>query len=237
MKRLKADWFSDGLLDFEYKRYILLSYFKEVKSSFNRVELYPFLADLVFHYNNILEFKKNKTLLSDKFPGRIKEVDFQRLQLLYEKLVEDDEAMQEVEEILEYALPLFKTSLEEGKEIYEFVEKQCELSPVGLMPLYADEGYFFLEQPERTKAAVYKYQITVFHNATENLRGIHTSYVKSFSRGIGETYENLKLKLSRSMRELPNPAVFLINTKLKFPRESTLIPVIKRLLVRYISTT
>lgn len=237
MKKLKADWFTDGLLDFEYKKYTLLSYFKEVKSSFNRVELYPFLADLVFHYNNILDFKKHKTLMSDKFPGRLRKVDFEKLQLLYEKLIEDDEVMKEVEEILEYAIPLFKHSLEEGKEIYEFVEQNCELSPVGLMPLYADEGYFFLEQPERASASVYKYQITVFQNATENLRGINTSYIDSFSRGLGETYEGLKLKLSKSLKELPNPAVFLINTKMRFPRESTLIPVVKRLLVRYVSTT
>jgi len=237
MQRLKADWFVDGLLDFEYKKYTLLSYLKEVNTSFNKVELYPFLADLVFHYNNILEFKKSKKFLSEKFPVRLKEVDLKKLELFYARLVEDDVALREVEDILEYAVPLFKRNLEEGKEIYEFVEENCELSPIGLMPLYADEGYFFLEQTERSQASVYRYQITVFENATENLRGIHTSFIQSFSRGVGDTYENLKMKLISTINELPNPAVFLVNTKMRFPTEPTLLPIVKRLLVRYVSTT
>ncbi|MTI20488.1 hypothetical protein E1176_05585 [Fulvivirga sp. RKSG066] len=237
MTRLEANWLTDGLIDFEYKKYLLLSYFKEVKGSFNKLKLYPFLADLVFHYNNILDFKKNKTLMQDKFPGRLKEVDLKKLELIYEQLIKDDQIMNEIEEIIEYALPLFKENLNEGKEIYEFVEKNCEVTTVGLMPLYADEGYFFIEQNRRSQAYIYRYQMTVFENATENMRGIHTEYISAFSRGLGETYESKKLKLSKSQPDLPNPAVFLINTKLRFPKKSTLLPVVKRLLVRYISMT
>jgi len=236
MKRLEANWFTDGLIDFEYKKYTLLSYFKEVKSSFNKLELYPFLADLVFHYNNIIEFKKNKSIFQDKFPERLKDADFKKLELMYQKLIDDDDIMKEIEDIIEYAIPIFKNNLEEGKEIYEFVEQNCQLSTVGLMPLYANEGYFFIEQPQRTEGSVYRYQITMFENSTETLRGINTRFIKTFSRGLGETYENMKLSLLRTLQDLPNPAVFLINTKLRFPRESTLLPVVKRLLVKHIST-
>lgn len=235
MKRLDANWFADGLIDFEHKKYHLLAYLKEVRNSFNKLKLYPFLADLVFHYNNMLDFKRNKELLQEKFPGRLKEIDLQRIKLMYEKMMEDDEMMREIEDIIQYSLPLFKDNLEEGKEIYEFVEKNCQLSPVGLLPLYADEGYFFIEQPSRSDASIYRYQITVFENSNEKLRGIHTSYLQSFRRGIGETYESMKLMLTKSVKDLPNPAVFLINTKVGFPKESTLIPVVKRLLVRYIT--
>jgi hypothetical protein len=41
MESLKDNWLTDGLIDFEYKQYMLLAYFKSVKESFNRVELYP----------------------------------------------------------------------------------------------------------------------------------------------------------------------------------------------------
>jgi hypothetical protein len=53
MERLKDGWLTEGLIDFEYKKYQLMAYFKHVKESFNRVELYPFLSDLVFHYRNL----------------------------------------------------------------------------------------------------------------------------------------------------------------------------------------
>lgn len=235
MSRLESNWLTDGLIDFEYKKYVLLSYFKEVRQSFSKTELYPFLSDLVFHYNNILAFKKNKTYLHDKFPQRLNKVDIHKLELIYKKIIEEDEILKEIEDIVTFAIPLFKERLEEGKEIYEFVEKNCELTHVGLMPLYVDEGYFFIEQPNRSNTSVYRYQITVFENSKEPLRGIHTSHIDSFTRGLGETFEGLKLKLTKNLNDLPNPAVFLINSKLHFPKESTLLPVVKRLLVRHVS--
>lgn len=235
MSRLETNWLTDGLIDFEYKKYLLLSYFQDVRQSFNKIELYPFLADLVFHYNNILALKNNKTLLSDKFPGRLTKIDIDKLELIYQKMIEDDEVLKEIEDIIAFAIPLFEESLEEGKEIYEFVEKNCELSPVGLIPLYTNEGYFFVEQPNRSDTSVYRYQLTVFENSKESLRGIHASYISSFKRGLGETYEGLKVKLTRKLKDLPNPAVFLINAKLHFPKESTLLPVVKRLLVRHVT--
>ena len=53
MENLKDNWLTEGLIDFEYKKYQLLGYLQKVKDSFNRVELYPFLSDLVFHYRNL----------------------------------------------------------------------------------------------------------------------------------------------------------------------------------------
>jgi hypothetical protein len=42
MEKLKENWLTEGLIDFEYKKYVLLAYLKSVKESFSRVELYPF---------------------------------------------------------------------------------------------------------------------------------------------------------------------------------------------------
>jgi hypothetical protein len=49
------------------------------------------------------------------------------------------------------------------------------------------------------------------------------------------TYESLKSELIRNRSELPNPAVYSIETGLKFPVEETLLPIAKRCLVKYIS--
>ena len=37
-------------------------------------------------------------------------------------------------------------TLEEGRELFEFVEENIELSPVGVTPIYANEGYLFVNQ-------------------------------------------------------------------------------------------
>ena len=38
---LNSTWLTDGLIDLEYKKYVLLAYLKNARDSFDRVELYP----------------------------------------------------------------------------------------------------------------------------------------------------------------------------------------------------
>src|ERR1700690_2863327 len=144
MERLKENWLTEGLIDFEYKKYLLLAYLKCAKDSFQRVELYPFLADLVFHYRNMVALKENKSLIFDQFPKQLSLDNLKNLEVNYKKIIEDDAVMQEIESIIEFSLPQMKTSLEEGSLIYEYVESQCEILPVGLTSLYANEGYLFI---------------------------------------------------------------------------------------------
>ena len=154
MDKLKDNWLTDGLIDFEYKKYQLLAYFKNVKESFMRVELYPFLADMIFHYRNLIMLKENKTLIRESFPKELSPESLKNMVLNYRRIIEDDLVMQEIEAIMEYALPQFKDSLEEGSFIYEYVESKCEISPVGLTSLYLDEGYLFVTQPPEKETNV-----------------------------------------------------------------------------------
>ncbi|HNV29632.1 MAG TPA: hypothetical protein PKJ83_10880 [Cyclobacteriaceae bacterium] len=235
MDKLKDNWLTDGLIDFEYKKYQLLAYFKEVKNSFSRVELYPFLSDLVFHYRNLISLKENHSLIRDSFPKELSPEGLKNLEVNYKRMIEDDLIMQEIESIMEYALPQFKASLDEGSYIYEYVESKCEISPVGLTSLYANEGYLFVTQPPEKETHVYRYQATIFEQSTEMMRGIHTRFMLTAERSLSSTYENLKLSLIRQYSELPNPSVYLVLSKLRFPFDQTLMPVAKRLLVKQIS--
>lgn len=235
MDKLKDSWLTDGLIDFEYKKYQLLAYFQTVNESFRRMELYPQLSDLVFHYRNLILLKENQTLIRESFPKELSPESFKNMIFNYRRMIEDDLVMKEIESIMEYALPHFKDSLEEGSSIYEYVESKCEISPVGLTSLYSDEGYLFVTQPPEKETNVYRYQITFFEQSTEPMRGIHTQFLLTSEYSFSNTYENLKLDLIRRFVELPNPSVFLVLSKVKFPYVQTLMPVAKRLLVRQIT--
>lgn len=235
MESLKENWLTEGLIDFEYKKYLILAYLQKVKTSFNRVELYPFLSDLVFHYRNLVALKESKSLMSEAFPTELSPESLQKLELSYRKIVEDDTIMKEIESIVEFALPEFKLSLDEGAQIYEYVESQCEISPVGLTSLYANEGYLFISQPPQRETDVYRYQVTIFEQSNESMRGIHMQYVRTATRTLTNTYEQIKLQLIREFASLPNPAAYAIISKLKFPYSQTLMPVAKRLLIKHIS--
>jgi len=235
MEKLSKDWLTQGLIDFEYKKYLLLAYLQTVKSSFNKGELYPFLADLVFHYRNLQALKENKTLIRESFPKELSLEEIKKLEVRYREIIEDDLVMSELESIINYALPQIQDSLKEGTIIYEYVESQCEISPVGVTPLYAKEGYLFVTQPPEKETSIYRYQMSIFEGSQEQLRSLNTEFVECVEKSPINTYERLKLDLIKKFRDLPNPAAFLILARMKFPFSETLMPVAKRLFVKHIS--
>ena len=235
MDQLSKDWLTQGLIDFEYKKYVLLAYLKTVKNSFSRVELYPFMGDLVFHYRNLLSVKENKALIRESFPREISVEEFKKLELSYRQMVEDDSVMEEIESIIDFSIPRIKDSLQEGSVIYELVEAHCEIAPIGVTPLYAQEGYLFVTQPPENETNVYRYQMSIFEQSHEQLRSLNTSFVDRVQKNTSNTYENIKLDLVKKFRDLPNPATYLILSRMKFPFTETLMPVAKRMFVKHLS--
>jgi len=236
MKTLSETWFADGYIDFELKKYTLLAYLQEIHRYFNENKLYPQLADIIFHYNNLAAFRENKKYLQEQFPKKLTGIQIEKLQVLYEQMIQDDELMQELEEIINYATQEIKQTISNGTEIYEFVEDKLLIFPVGLVPLDNQEGYFFLSTgTHSTSTRIYQYRLSFFEKHDEKYRSIRTEYIDTWARSIANTYENIKAELIRIKTDLPNPAVYSIETELKFPVDETLLPIAKRSLVRYIS--
>jgi hypothetical protein len=235
MKNLSETWFAEGFIDFELKKYTLLAYLQEINRNFNENKLYPQLSDLIFHYNNIVAFRENKKYLQEQFPKKLTGVQIEKLQVLYEQMIDDNELMQELEEIIHFSAGLMKTTISSGAELYEFVEEKITISPVGLIPLDVQEGYFFLSAGNTNDTRVYHYRLSFFEKKDEKYRSIKTSYIDLMQRSFVNTYENIKYELIRKHTQLPHPAVYSIETGLAFPVEETLLPVAKRSLVKFIT--
>src|SRR5215468_10705568 len=118
MKSLSETWFADGYIDFELKKYTLLAYLQEINKYFNENKLYPQLSDVIFHYNNLVAFRENKKFLQEHFPKKLTGIQMERLQLLYEQMIGDDEMMQELEDIINYSATTIKKTLQTGVSIY-----------------------------------------------------------------------------------------------------------------------
>src|SRR3978361_1471014 len=110
IKSLSENWFAEGYIDFELKKYTLLAYLQHVNTFFNQNMLYPQLADIIFHYNNIVAFRENKKFLQEQFPKQLTEINIQKLQVVYERMIEDDELMHELEEIINFSAQKIKTT-------------------------------------------------------------------------------------------------------------------------------
>ena len=176
-----------------------------------------------------------KQVLQQFFPKRLSKIDQERLQLLYERMVEDEEIMLQLEEIIQYAISRLGPTIRSGADIYEFVEERLSITPVGLIPLDNQEGYLFLSNGASRHTRVYQYRLSIFAKHDEKYRAIKTEFLETRRRSIAHTYEHMKADLLRARTQLPNPAVYCVETELTYPLEETLLPIAKRRLVRYIT--
>ena len=236
MKTLSETWFAEGYIDFELKKYTLLAYLQEVNKYFNENKLYPQLGDVIFHYNNLVALRENKKYLQEQFPKKLTGIQLEKLQLLYEQIIEDDGLMQELEEIINFSAQKLQKTISSGTELYEFVEHKLTIFPVGIVPLDINEGYFFLNEGSYRNTIVYQYRLSIFEKHDEKYRAMRTEFVDEWDRNFLNTYENIKSQLIKQNNTIANPAVYCIETELTFPITETLLPIAKRSLVRYIST-
>jgi len=235
MAELTADWFANGIIDFEHKKYLLLGYLKYISENFNDKKLYPFLSDLIFHYRNVISLQENHKIMQDAMPKKLRKFDLDNFRLEYTKMMDDDEYMLIIESILNYAIPRIKSALANGKEIYEFVEDKIEIQPIGIVPINKDFGYFILANGDTKFSTVFEYEMSIIENATEKFRSLKTNFLQEYKKQFTQTFESIKLDLLKTHKKFGNPATFSIRSEVKFPMTETLLPIAKRSLVRYLS--
>ena len=235
MAVLDKNWLTDGLIDFEYKKYLLLAYLQETVGQFDQKKLYPRLSELTEHLRGLHLLKEQKVALSKDFPKEISKLDFEKFKVEYKNAFEDSELIKEMDSIIEFAMPEIERKLGIGREIYEEVEDKLEVFPIGILPLRTEEGYFFLSDYLKKLVNVYYYQVTIFENIQERFRGIQTRFLFDYNISVTSSYEQIKYKLIEEHRQLPNPATYAVEFKQSFPLSETMLPVAKRSLVRFIS--
>lgn len=113
---------------------------------------------------------------------------------------------------------------------------KLNIEPVGLIPLDTNEGYLLISDGRFNTTVAYEYHLTIFEKHDEKYRGLRTNFIHQWIRSVSNSAENIKAELIRNRRQLPNPAVYSIETALAYPMEETLLPIAKRTFVKYIST-
>lgn len=233
MAKLSKDWLFEDHIDLEYKSYVLLAYLQDISRAFEVRQLYPFLAELVEHYNALINIRAEHERLENQFPKELKAIK-PNFQLEYEKMGRP-ETLEEIIEIIEYAIPMMKKRLNEGKELYEELAKTIHVSSVGILPLQTDEGYLLLMNGGARETQVYNFNITLFADPRGKYRAIHTSFLADYKRSISNTPEQIKLELIRLNRELPNPVTLAVESESFLPFHETLFPIAKREVVKFLA--
>ena len=235
MKTLSTDWITEGLIDVEYKTYVLLAYLSGVKQEFDAQKIYPSFSDLVQQYQNVLAVKNGRMQMKEAFPKTVTGADWENMKLQFSEKAQEHDFFSVMDEIIEYTLPRMKNQLDEGKELYHFVEKSLHISPVGLASLYPSEGYFFLMAPPKKSASVYQYHATLMHLPDGQYRALHVSHLEDVRLGYANTLESIKIDLVRKSKNSAAPATYLIESEVLVPWQESLLPVAKRCLVAYLA--
>ena len=236
MARLTENWLTEGLLDFEYKKYKLLAWLQEVDRDFKSVKVYPSLADLLMHYQNLQAFQQSKALLESQFPKELRLADVERLNLHYQTLVEADPRMRELEDIVDYSLPQMKRCLDDGIRICHTVEENLRIEPIGLEPLQREAGYLIFHQEREPEVRVFNYHFSLLQQAGENYRTLKIRYMGQRTLSLTNTFERVKIDLVKA-NPLQNQATYLVAARLQAPFQETMLPVAKRMFVRYVMSS
>ncbi len=231
MGTLSENWITEDLMDFEYKKYLVLGYLQQVNDHFNEQKLYPDFAELIAHYKNLIRLKNNAIGLETNFRKKLKGIDYEDLKLVYENTV-NDELLNELKQIIEFSEPLMAEGLQTGRSIFDFAEQHILSDHIGLLPLYKQEGYFVLYPFQSTHAYIYRYRLSKINLLQEQVYGLNSNYFLTHTVTFSNPIDRVKYELIEANPELPNPAVYLFKTKTHLPNEETFLPIAKRLLYK-----
>ena len=120
-------------------------------------------------------------------------------------------------------------------DIYNFVEEHISIEEVGIMPMYREEGYWFVPDAKRSRLNLFRYEVSLFTAVDERFRTLKTRLLESLEEdSIKRPPEDIKLELVHRYRELPNPATYMCESDLDFPYDQTMLPVAKRKLMKHL---
>lgn len=231
MGTLSENWLTENLMDFEYKKYVLLGYIQKVEEHFKEHKLYPDFAELIAHYKNLISIKNNTSSLENGFKKNIKGIDYQNLTLMYESSIDDD-SLNELKQIIAFSEPLLVEELKKGKYIFDYAEKHILTDHIGILPIYKKEGYFILYPYQSKQVQVYNYSLSKLNLLDQEVYGLNCNYFSTYPLTLGKPVDKIKMDIIDANPELPNPAVYLFKAKATLPNDETFLPIAKRLLYK-----
>ncbi len=233
MAALNLEAFCAAARDAEATRYRIMHEFKRIDEQFARSRLYPHLAVLIDLYGNLNAIVSSENAVRDMMSKTMKGVDLETRRLLYEFDEPENSHIANVRSLIHWAMPILKQKIDEGRTIYEFVERNLTLNVVGLLPRYQAEGYVFVPDAREQRCHLLRYELSLYTSSDEHYRQLKTVFIRTVQTSrVLRSPGALKLELLREYPDLPNPATYSFATELDFPFVETIYPVAKRKLLQ-----
>jgi hypothetical protein len=234
---METDWVFKGGLDYEHKKYILLSYFQKLNKNLEEYKIYPMFTELSLHLGNMQTLiTKNQILYVDK---KIESIDEEIL--LIDLKVKDipsmtDKEFEEYQKILKYSQPKIFDYFNIAKSLWMVINEKINITiRKNKNNLQSKEGFFYFVKSN--EIYMWKYTIKKAYKVENQYRTkielIYKGDKQNFTvtNIISEYSKSIKIKNDNKF------PVFEVTCDEEFPLDETLLPIFKRKIMTMIAQT
>lgn len=223
-QNLSHSLFGPGF-DAEMRTYQLLAFEKRAITKLKGNELFPSLTELTEWNNAIAALLESKHNFENSLKSTLTDINPSEARVTYTSAALPTHDM--LETMHDWAITAqqkIKALLVSFEEMKKILMREIESEPVGLLPLYRDEGYLLITHGRDTDVFIYQRK-TLFE--TTSSRGILSDYFSTYEVSPANTPHNIKINLIKSHREIPNPATWSFYCQQELPLAETLLPLAK----------
>jgi hypothetical protein len=218
MDILDKDWLFSEPIDYEYKKYKLLSAINKYGSLIKEDNLYSVLLEIENRLEEIYKYKYEKNVLDDRMKI-LKGIDIENMSLLYE-YPENSEYLQTIEILADESVEMLEKLYKFLREKWRLNEKVIYITPIPKKNLVWKKGILFLIDYNKN---VITYHFSKPTNLQENWKKFELEFQHE------EMYDLEKLSsyvTTMSVLE-PNTQCVRIDSKKEMPFDECLLPISK----------
>lgn len=224
MDILLKDWIFQGPIDYEFKKYKLLSAGMKYQSMIRENRIYPVISELESHLENLYKFKYTIDENSSKLQ-KIKGIDLDTMSIQYEN--EHNEELEILQKISEDATSFLEKIYKDVRGKWRELEKCMSITQIPIKKSVYTKGYVII----CTSSIQYFYSFNK-PNPKQDPKKFKIEY------NFGPEDFNLEKisEFSESFREDPKIMVIRADVKKDLPIEDAIIPILSFKIFNYLQT-
>lgn len=232
MSRLTIDTFL-YVDDFELSTYKIMDSLKVYTQDFRQNLLYPGLSELSELNVQLRDIVEDEGFLKDLYVKQFHEASASSADMyLWDATRVTSNRTEQVYQLIDWAKPLIRETINEGKILYDFVKRNMNIEEIGESDSPKDEGYVLIPNNRESLIQVLRYEISMRTVGRRSQRRMNTQLLDTFDKGrLFKAPEATVMDLFKQYNDMPEAATFICTTDLDFPFRETILPVAKRKLM------
>jgi hypothetical protein len=218
MNVLDKNWLLSEPIDYELKKYRLLSALKKIGSLIKDDDLYDVLLEIEDHLEDLYKYKYEKNILDDRLKV-LKGIDIDNMSLLYE-YPENSDQLQVIDVLCDESIELLEKLYKFLREKWRINSKFIAYTSIPTKKLLWDNAVLYVINHDKI---VTVYNFNRPSRLDDDWKKLNFEFVKEFPYELSTLSENV------SSISVLNPKTQCIRADVKkdLPFENCLIPIIK----------